>query len=285
VSIPRATARGSVTNWLEPFAPCPSTFERAAHAFAGEGARAPSNKVANPTDGHRTNPLLATSNFSLLLLVFKKLPIVERSFPGMKKQYAVSLFLASLLIIAFAAIAGSGRNNDLPAAPAIGSTIEDFKLPDANGTEHSLKSLTGKNGAVLIFIATRCPVSNAYNDRMEALAQDYKAKGINVIGINSNVTEPASEVKSHATDKHLTFTILKDDGNKIADRFGATKTPEAYVIDANNKLLYHGRIDNAQNTANITANDLRDALNELIAGKQVSKTGGAAFGCSIKRAS
>jgi len=203
----------------------------------------------------------------------------------MKKQYAVSLFLASLLIIAFAAIAGSGRNNDLPAAPTIGSTIEDFKLPDAGGVEHSLKSLTGKNGAVLIFIATRCPVSNAYNDRMEALAQDYKAKGINVIGINSNVTEPASEVKSHAAEKHLTFTILKDDGNKIADRFGASKTPEAYVIDANNKLVYHGRIDNAQNTANITANDLRDALNEMIAGKQVSKTGGAAFGCSIKRAS
>jgi len=203
----------------------------------------------------------------------------------MKKQYAVSLFLASLLIIAFAAIAGSGRNNDLPAAPTIGSTIEDFKLPDAGGVEHSLKSLTGKNGAVLIFVATRCPVSNAYNDRMEALAQDYKAKGINVIGINSNVTEPASEVKSHAADKHLTFTILKDDGNKIADRFGASKTPEAYVIDANNKLVYHGRIDNAQNTANITANDLRDALNEMIAGKQVSKTGGAAFGCSIKRAS
>ena len=203
----------------------------------------------------------------------------------MKKQYAVSLFLASLLIIAFAAIAGSGRNNDLPAAPTIGSTIEDFKLPDASGTEHSLKSLTGKNGAVLIFVATRCPVSNAYNDRMEALAQDYQAKGINVIGINSNVTEPASEVKSHAAEKHLTFTILKDDGNKIADRFGASKTPEAYVIDANNKLVYHGRIDNAQNTANITANDLRDALNEMIAGKQVSKTGGAAFGCSIKRAS
>ena len=203
----------------------------------------------------------------------------------MKKQYAVSLFLASLLIIAFAAIAGSGRNNDLPAAPTIGSTIEDFKLPDAGGVEHSLKSLTGKNGAVLIFVATRCPVSNAYNDRMEALAQDYQAKGINVIGINSNVTEPASEVKSHAAEKHLTFTILKDDGNKIADRFGASKTPEAYVIDANNKLVYHGRIDNAQNTANITANDLRDALNEMIAGKQVSKTGGAAFGCSIKRAS
>jgi peroxiredoxin len=204
----------------------------------------------------------------------------------MKKQYAVFLVLASFVIIALAAVAGSGRNtSDLPAPPAIGTTIDDFKLPDADGMEHSLKSLTGKNGAVIIFVATKCPVSNAYNDRMEKLAQDYKAKGINVIGINSNNTEPAAEVKSHAAEKHLTFTILKDDGNKIADRFGATKTPEVYVIDPGSKLVYHGRIDNSQNTANITANDLREALDEMLGGKPVTKTGGAAFGCTIKRVS
>ena len=203
----------------------------------------------------------------------------------MKKHFALPIFLASIIIIAFTAVAGSGSTSDLPAPPAIGTKIDDFKLPDADVAEHSLKSLSGKNGAVLIFIATKCPVSNAYNDRMEKLAQDYKAKGINVIGINSNNTEPASEVKSHANEKHLTFTILKDDGNKIADRLGATRTPEAYVIDASGKLVYHGRIDNAQNTANITSNDLRDALDQMVSGKQVSKTGGAAFGCSIKRVS
>src|SRR5258705_2867811 len=204
----------------------------------------------------------------------------------MKKDFALPLFLAAILVVAFAAIAGSGRTTvDLPAPPSIGTVIDDFKLPDADGAEHSLKSLAGKNGAVLIFIATKCPVSNAYNDRMEKLAQDYKAKGINVIGINSNNTEPASEVKSHANEKHLTFTILKDDGNKIADRLGAMRTPEAYVIDASGKLVYHGRIDNAQNTANIQSNDLREALDEMLGGRAITKTGGAAFGCSIKRVS
>jgi thiol-disulfide isomerase/thioredoxin len=143
----------------------------------------------------------------------------------------------------------------------------------------------GKNGAVILFIATKCPVSNAYNDRMEKLAQDYKAKGISVIGINANNTEPSAEVKSHAAEKHLTFAILKDDGNKIADRLGATRTPEAYVLDTNLKLVYHGRIDNSQKVEAITANDLREALDEMLAGKAVSKTGGAAFGCSIKRVS
>src|SRR6266566_5588844 len=204
----------------------------------------------------------------------------------MKKQYSLPLVIASLVIIAFAAVVGSSRNpGDLPAPPAIGAMIDDFKLPDADGAQHTLNSLKGKNGAVIIFIATRCPVSNGYNDRMEKLAEDYQSKGINVIGINSNSTEPASEVKSHASEKHLTFAILKDDGNKIADRFGATRTPEAYVINAGGKLVYHGRIDNSQNTANITANDLREALDELLAGKPVSKTGGAAFGCTIKRVS
>jgi len=204
----------------------------------------------------------------------------------MKRYFGISLLLAAFLVIALAAVAGSGRNpSDLPAPPAIGTMIDDFKLPDADGAEHSLKALTGKNGAVIIFIATRCPVSNGYNERMEKLAQDYKAKGITVIGINSNVTEPASEVKSHAAEKHLSFTILKDDGNKIADRLGANHTPEAYVIDAGGKLVYHGRIDNSQNTANITSNDLRDALDAILAGKPIQKTTSLAFGCSIKRVS
>lgn len=201
----------------------------------------------------------------------------------MKKQYAIYLLLASFLVIALAAIAGSGRTSDVPAPPAIGTTIDDFKLPDVDGKEHSLKSLMGKKGAVLLFIATRCPVSNAYNERMEKLAQDYRARGVTVIGINSNYTEPSSEVKSHAAEKSLTFTILKDEGNKIADRLGATRTPEAYVLDANNKLVYHGRIDNSQRPEGISSNDLRDALDEMIAGKAVTKTGGAAFGCTIKR--
>jgi peroxiredoxin len=119
---------------------------------------------------------------------------------------------------------------------------------------------------------------------MEKLAQDYKAKGINVIGINSNVTEDASAVKTHATQNKLTFTILKDAGSKIADRFGAAKTPEAYFIDANSKLLYHGRIDNSKDPAGVNANELRDALDLTLSGKPVEKTTATAFGCTIKRA-
>jgi peroxiredoxin len=119
---------------------------------------------------------------------------------------------------------------------------------------------------------------------MEKLANDYKARGINVIGINANVTEPLDAVKKHATEKGLTFPILKDEGNKIADRLGAMRTPETYLLDSSNRLLFHGPIDNSQNESKVEANYLRDALDAALTGKPITKTTAVAFGCSIKRA-
>ena len=201
----------------------------------------------------------------------------------MKKLSAVALLLA----LSFAVVALAMRaNNPAPAAPdapAIGTAVADFTLPDADGKEHSLASLKGPKGTVIIFVATRCPVSNAYNERMQKLAEEYKAKGVNVVGINSNSTEPAAEVKAHAADKGLTFTILKDAGNQIADRFDAQVTPEAYLLDASGKLIYHGRIDNSRTGYLITSTELRDAVEAVLAGKPVEKAGAKAFGCSIKR--
>ena len=194
------------------------------------------------------------------------------------KTRNLSILLALVFVIAGVAFA-----SEVPAPPAIGSTIEDFTLPDVNGPDRSLQSLAGKNGTVLLFIAVQCPVSNAYNERMEQLAQDYKAKGINVVGINSNVAEDASAVKSHAAEHKLSFPILKDPGNKIADKLGASVTPEAYFIDAKSKLLYHGRIDNSRNAAQVESSDLRNALEQALSGKPVEKTEAKAFGCSIKR--
>ena len=201
------------------------------------------------------------------------------------KTRNLSILLASLFVIAGAISAvGSRVVGEVPAPPAIGATIEDFTLPDVDSKDHSLKSLAGKNGTVLLFIAVQCPVSNAYNERMEKLAQDYRARGINVIGINSNVKEDAAAVKAHAAEHNLTFTILKDPVNKIADKLGASVTPEAYFLDANNKLLYHGRIDNARNPEQIETSDLRNALDAALAGKAIEKTEAKAFGCTIKRA-
>ena len=199
----------------------------------------------------------------------------------MKKLASVSvLFLLFVLAIV---VNARTIDADIPAPPIIGSTIADFTLPDTSGAAHSLASLAGKNGTVLIFIAVQCPVSNAYNERMEKLAQDYKARGISVIGINANSPESAADVKEHAAKKNLTFPILKDNGSKLADTLGATRTPEAYFLDSKNKLLYHGRIDNSRDVSQVNSSELRDALEATLAGKPVPKATANAFGCSIKR--
>jgi len=223
--------------------------------------------------------------YRLIIFNFPNLRALKEIYETMKN---IAILLAFAFVIAGAltgTMTGSSARSmegEIPA-PAIGATIEDFTLPDASGHQRSLKSLAGKNGTVLLFIAVQCPVSNAYNERMEKLAADYKAKGIAVIGINSNVKEDAEAVKAHAADNKLTFPILKDPGNKIADKLGATVTPEAYFIDAGNKLLYHGRIDNSRNAAQIETSDLRNALDAALAGKAIEKPEAKAFGCTIKR--
>jgi peroxiredoxin len=206
----------------------------------------------------------------------------------MKKLSAVALLLALVVAVAVAVAASKPtKTGDTPdakaAAVALGSVVADFTLPDADGKQHSLASLKGKAGTVLIFMATRCPVSNGYNTRMQKLSEDYASRGVNIIGINANSIEPIEEVKRHAAEKGLTFTILKDAGNVIADRFDAQVTPEAYLLDASGKLVYHGRIDNSRSGDSITSNELRDAIDAVLAGKPVERPEAKAFGCSIKR--
>ena len=204
----------------------------------------------------------------------------------MKKLSTVAAVLAVSFVLAAAAArmtkTGSVRD-DKAAGVSLGAVVPDFTLPDPEGHEHTLASLKGKNGTVLIFMATRCPVSNGYNERMEKLATDYAPRGVNVVGINANATEPVDEVRQHAQEKGLTFTILKDAGSHVADRFDAQVTPEAYLLDAAGKLVYHGPIDNARDPEKITSNYLRDAVEAVLSGKPVQKSEAKAFGCSIKR--
>jgi peroxiredoxin len=201
----------------------------------------------------------------------------------MKKPYAIALLLALALASTAGCATEDSAASDVKAALPIGAAAPDFTLPDADGRAHSLASLRGKSGTLILFIATECPYSNAYNARMQKLADDYRGRGVNVVGINSNSTEPAADVKQHAAANGLNFTILKDAGNQIADRYDAQVTPEAYLFDASGKLVYHGRIDNSRTGYLITSTELRDAIEATLAGKPVEKAGAKAFGCSIKR--
>ena len=196
------------------------------------------------------------------------------------KNNRIALSLA--FILAITAI-GFATASEKTSGVNIGQPVADFKLPDVNGKDQSLRSVKGVNGTVIIFISAQCPMVKAYAERIEKLAQDYKERGVNVVGINSNATESVDYMKQQIADEKFSFVILKDKGNKIADMLGAERTPEVYFLDASNKLVYHGRIDNHRDVTMVQSNDLRDAIDATLAGKPVVKTEAAAFGCSIKR--
>ncbi len=164
------------------------------------------------------------------------------------------------------------------------STIESFSLNDYNGKTISLADFKDSKAIVLMFISTQCPVSNAYNERMASLYNDYSSKNITILGINSNKAETPEEIKEHAQEQKFGFDILKDVNNVIADKFQASHTPEVFVIHPTTfAVLYHGRIDDSQREAKVQSKDLRTALDEIIAGKSVTNKETKAFGCSIKR--
>jgi len=168
-------------------------------------------------------------------------------------------------------------------AVAIGEKLQPFKLNDATGKTVDLGRLPGRQAVVLMFIATQCPVSNAYNERMAALAREYGAKGVAFVGINSNRQESVEEIAGHAVQHGFAFPILKDVGNVQADHFGAQVTPEIYVYDPGWVLRYHGRIDDDRSGANVKSQDLRNALDAVLAGRAVPVAETKAFGCTIKR--
>jgi peroxiredoxin len=171
-------------------------------------------------------------------------------------------------------------NDDAPAKDE--SALKNFTLTDTSGKEQSFDNLKGKNGAVVVFLSAQCPVVKGYNDRINKIAAEYQAKGINFVGINSNATESLEWVKSHA-DENYKFPVLIDKGNVLADQLGASVTPEVFYFDAKNALVYRGAIDDNRRGDSITVNFLRDAFDATLDGKTVSKRSAAAFGCTIKR--
>ena len=164
------------------------------------------------------------------------------------------------------------------------SKVENFSLNDYTGKKVALSDFKDSKAIVLMFIATQCPVSNAYNERYNELYKDYKGKKVAIVAVNSNKQESVEEIKSHAGEHGFEFPILKDVNNVIADKLDAQRTPEIFVLHPSTfEVLYHGRIDDSQRESNIKSHDLRAALDEVLAGKPVSIKETKAFGCTIKR--
>lgn len=192
-----------------------------------------------------------------------------------------TIFLTAIFaFLALVSFAGQANAQEF----SVGSTIENFTMKDTNGADQSFDKLKGEKGTLLVFLSAQCPVVKSYNERINEIAAAYEAKGIKFIGINSNATEDMKWVKSNAAEVGYKFPVLKDENNVLADKLGATVTPEAYFFNEKNVLVYHGAIDNDRSGKNITDTYLKAAFDEKLAGKTVTKTKANAFGCSIKRA-
>jgi len=189
------------------------------------------------------------------------------------RAFTLSVGLAGLTSAAFA------------AGPQLGAPAPAFALTTLDGQGFTLAEAARSHKAVVVmFIATQCPYSNAYNDRMRDMAAAYAKRGVLFVGINSNKTEPAEEVANHAKKHGFGFPLMKDPENKVADLYDARHTPEIYVVDSQGILRYHGRIDeNYENPAGVTSPDLKNALEDMLAGKPIQRAETKAFGCSIKR--
>ena len=193
-----------------------------------------------------------------------------------------SIFLVTIL--ALLVFVSTTNTSSAKGDFAVGTKLENFTLPDLNGTPQSFEKLKGKKGAVLVWLSAQCPVVKAYNERINQVAAELKEKGINVIGINSNATESLEWVASNATEVGYKFPVLIDKGNVLADKLGATVTPEFYYFDKENVLLYHGALDNDRSGKNVTVNYLRDAFDSVMSKRPVKEAKTKAFGCTIKRA-
>jgi peroxiredoxin len=166
----------------------------------------------------------------------------------------------------------------------IGDSAPMFTLRNYDQQSIDLASTCGKSSyTVVMFIATECPVSNAYNERMAALPGSYSGKRVAFVAVNSNKAESVKRIADHAKEHGFIFPVVKDSANIIADRYGAQVTPEIFVLDSSGTLRYHGRIDDDRKGTNITSHDLRKALDDLLAGRKVAVAEAKAFGCSIKR--
>ena len=188
----------------------------------------------------------------------------------MRKRWTIGLACGLLAVAAsFAA--------DL----SIGDTLPNWSLTGVDQQTYSLAALKGKcKGVAVVFISTQCPVSNAYNDRMQALYDDYRSKGIYVFGINSNKPESMADVKAHAKENGFKFAVLKDTKSEVDDAYDAGVTPEIYIADGDLKLKYHGAIDNNQRRP--TKHYAVDAIKAVLAGQDPEVTETPAQGCSIK---
>lgn len=170
----------------------------------------------------------------------------------------------------------------------IGSECPSFILPGTDGREYKLADFSDSEILIIIFSCNHCPYVQAYEDRVISIQKEFESKGVRIVAINSNdaVKYPEDsfdEMKIRAANKNFNFPYLRDEDQSVAKAFGATHTPEIFLFNKERKLCYHGKIDdNWQEADKVKNHYLRDAITELLEGKEISVPETFSIGCTIK---
>lgn len=199
----------------------------------------------------------------------------------MKKIFLLLLAFTSIAVMAFS-ISGI-----LP----IGSTMPkaDVKLKDISGAEISIKEVKKENGVLVMFSCNTCPYVIKNQQRTVEIAAYAQKNNVGIIILNSNEglrndDDSYAAMKAYAKAQNYKWNYVVDKNNEIADAFGANRTPECFLFNAALKLVYHGAIDdNPTDAGNVKRHHLKEAINELTAGKDISVKESRSVGCGIKR--
>lgn len=171
---------------------------------------------------------------------------------------------------------------------SLGAAAPDFSLPDPYGTMHTLAEFAGKP-ALVAFICNHCPYVKHVAPAFAKLAKEYQAKGVGIVAINSNdftsyPDDSPTMMKSEIGQRGYTFPYLVDETQSVAHAYHAACTPDFFLFDKDHKLVYRGQMDSSRpgNNQPVTGQDLRAALDAVLAGRPAAKDQRPSMGCNIK---
>jgi peroxiredoxin len=171
----------------------------------------------------------------------------------------------------------------------LGTPAPDFNLPDTNGKLVALEDFTAAPTLLVVFMCNHCPYVIHLRTGLAQLARDYAARGVAIVGINSNDAKnyPAdspAKMKEEVTNAGYTFPYLYDESQAVAKRYRAACTPDFFLFSRSRRLVYRGQFDASRpgNGIPVTGKDLRAALDAVLAGKNTSEFQAPSIGCNIK---
>ena len=203
----------------------------------------------------------------------------------------LALALVALALSLGAVSPAAAADAEPTSAALLGRKIDNFTLSDYRGREHSLADYADRKLVVLAFLGTECPLAKLYAPRLAELAAQYESQGVLFLGIDANRQDSVTEIAAYARVHGIKFPVLKDLSNRLADQAGAERTPEVFLLDASRAVRYHGRIDDQYGFSSgsgyakpkLARRDLADAIDDLLAGREVKVASTPVAGCLIGR--